>query len=75
MARWGVLLMFEFITDWFEELDGQKVGIAFLLWAGCLLVLWKLFYDPAFLSVPLKIVLSIVMLPICFLILTLMARN
>jgi hypothetical protein len=67
--------MLEEISDWFSELDGQRVGIAFLLWAACLLILWKLMYDPQFMSMPIKIILSIVMLPICFVILQLMSSD
>ena len=67
--------MLEAVIDWFSELDGQKIGIAFLLWAGCLLVLWKLMYDPNIPSVPIKIILSIILLPISYLILHIMSGD
>ena len=67
--------MFEFITEWIDELEWDKVGWSLILWAACLLVLWKLMYDPKFPPFVLKIILSVVMLPISYVIMLLMTRN
>lgn len=67
--------MFDTISEWFGDLDMQKVGLAFGLWAVCLIFLWKgIVVEGAdkFLTTPLKIALSVIMLPISYIILHLM---
>ena len=65
--------MFEDIIDWFSELDWNILGFAFIFWAICLLVLWKLMYDPDIIKFPIKIALSIILLPLCYIIIYLMS--
>lgn len=67
--------MLDAVAEWFSELDGKTIGIALLLWSVCLLVIWKLMYDPKFLGIGMKIVLSIAMLPLCYIILYLMSSD
>lgn len=67
--------MIDEILEYFSDIDWNKAGISLLLWAACVLVIWKLMYDPKFLGFWLKVTLTIVMLPICYLILTLMAKD
>ena len=65
--------MFEWLEDLTSELDLQTVGIALILWAACVVVLWKFMYDPKFIKPVVKIILTIVMLPVCYVILSLMS--
>ena len=67
--------MMEFISDWIDNIETDKTGWAFIFWAVCLLVLWKLMYDPKFISLWVKIVLSIVMLPISYLLLVVIGNR
>lgn len=66
--------MLEFITEFFEDADWNVLGIALALWAFCLLVLWKFMYDTTFIKPVLKIIMSILMLPISYTICYLMTR-
>jgi predicted membrane protein len=64
------------ISDWFEDMDGQKIGISLILWAVCLLVIWKMqFIQSTFMTTSIKIIISIIMLPIIYLILYFMGDN
>lgn len=67
--------MIEEITDWFSELDYNKLGISLLIWAVCMVVLWKLMYDPKIIKLGIRIALSIIMLPLCYFIVYMMSSD
>ena len=62
--------MFEFI----EDLDWNIAGIALIAWALCLLMIWK-FFDASIMRLHLRIIMTIVMLPVCYFIVNLMANK
>jgi hypothetical protein len=65
--------MFEWLEDLTSDLDMQSVGIALILWAICVVILWKFMYDPKFMKFWVKLVLTVVMLPVCYIILHVMS--
>lgn len=54
--------MFEDILD---NIDWTVAGIALLMYAICLLLVWK-FFDQDLMKLHLKIISSILMLPLCY---------
>lgn len=63
--------MFEFL----EDLEWSTVGWALAMWGFCVLVLWKLIYDPNVISFPIKVVLTVALLPICYVIFHVMTNR
>lgn len=48
------------------DIDWNIAGISFLMYCVCLLLVWK-FFDQQIMKLYIKIIMSIVMLPICYL--------
>ena len=54
------------ISDWIDDIDWNIGGLAIIFWGICLLMIWKLF-DPTVMRMHIKIIMTIVMLPVCYL--------
>lgn len=67
--------MFEFLTDWFSDIDWNIAVWALLIWSGIAIVMFKMLMANNYYKLYLKIIIVVVMLPITYFIVWKMSDN